>query len=195
MHYGNYATNLFFLIKDKGQGIVLINHDDCINSLHKIFDDSTKFKKLTKDPTITRLTTVQNYLNALFKRGELNESDKKAMRPKSAQIARAHGLPKTHKHYECLPKFRPIIDTTSTPYYGISKFLSSLLNPLIENEYIAQDSFCAAKKMREIPKELFEVGYRFVSFDGEPLFTGIPLSRTIKIILDRIYNQNIKKYY
>ena len=64
-----------------------------------------KLTKLTKGPKITRLTTVQNYLNNLFKRGEINESDKKAMRPKSAQIARAHGLPKTRKHYELLPKF------------------------------------------------------------------------------------------
>ena len=64
-----------------------MNHNDYINSLRKIFDDSTKFKKLTKDPTITRLTTVHNYLYTLFKRGEINEFDKKAMRPKSAQIA------------------------------------------------------------------------------------------------------------
>ena len=75
-------------------------------------------------------------LKTLFKRGEINESDKKAMLPKSAQIAHAHGLPKTHKYCGLLPKFRPIIDTTNTPYYGISKFLSNLLNPLTENEYI-----------------------------------------------------------
>ena len=67
---------------------------------------------------------------------KLTNLTKKAKRPKSAQIARANGLPKTHKHYERLPKFRPIIDTTNTPYYGISKFLSNLLNPLTENEYI-----------------------------------------------------------
>ena len=69
----------------------------------------TKFKKLTKDPAITRLTTVQNDL-ITFKRVESNKSDKKAMWPKSAQIAQVHGLPKTHKHYERLPKCRPIID-------------------------------------------------------------------------------------
>ena len=87
-----------------GQGIVLINHDDYINLLRKIFDDSTKFKKLTKDLTITRLTTVQNYLNTLFIGGEISESDKKTIRPKLSQIARAHGR-------------KPI-----TPYYNISKF-------------------------------------------------------------------------
>ena len=73
-------------------------------------------KRLRK---ITRLTTVQSFLKTLCKRGEITESEKKAMRPKFAQIAQAHGLPKAHKLFEHLPKFRPIIDTTNTPYYGI----------------------------------------------------------------------------
>ena len=105
------------------------------------------------------------------------------MQLKSAQITQAHGLPKTHKYYERLPKFRPIIDTANIPYCGIPKFLSNLLNPLPENKYVVQDSLLATKKIREIPpKELFEDGYRFVLFDVESLFTSIPLSRTINII-------------
>ena len=124
----------FVILKpDKGQGIVLVNHGDYVNSVQRIFNDASKFKKIEKDPTITRLTIVQNYLKTLCKRGEITESEKKAMRPKFAQIARAHGLPKTHKPFEHLPKFRPIIDARNTPYHGISKFLSKLLNPLTEN--------------------------------------------------------------
>ena len=61
----------------------------------------------------------------------------------------------------------------------------------MKNEYIVQDFFYAAKKIREIPKELFEGGYRRVSVDVESLFTSNSLSRTINIILDRIYNQNL----
>ena len=60
---------IFSIIKpDKSQAIVLINRDDYINSLRKIFDDSSKFKKAAKNPKIARLTTVQNFLNT-FKRG------------------------------------------------------------------------------------------------------------------------------
>ena len=169
-----------------GQGIVLINHDDYINLLRKIFDDSTKFKKLTKDLTITRLTTVQNYLNTLFIRGEINESDKKAIRPKLAQIVRAHG----RKPINVMNVYQNL-DLLSTQKIHLISFLSNLLHSLIENEYIFQDSFCAFKKIRKIPKELFEDGYRFVSFDAVSLFTNIPLSKTISNILDRIYNQNL----
>ena len=80
------------------------------------------------------------------------------MRPKFAQIARAHGLPKTDKPFEHLPKFRPIINTTNTPYYGISKLLSNLLNPLTENQCVVKDSFTAANKIWETPSELYDHG-------------------------------------
>jgi hypothetical protein len=33
--------------------------------------------------------------------------------------------------------------------------------------------------------------YKFVSFDVESLFTNVPLRRTINIILDRVYKQNL----
>ena len=57
------------------------------------------------------------------------------MRPKAPQVGRAHGLPKIHKSYNTLPSFRPIIDTTNTPHYGVGKFLTRLLSPLTQNEY------------------------------------------------------------
>ena len=172
---------------------MLINHGDYVNSVRRIFDDTSKFKKIEKDPTITPLTTVQNYPKTLCKRCEITKSEKNAMRPKFAQTARAHCLPKTDKPFEHLSKFRQIIDTTNTPYYGISKFLSKLLNLLTENQYAVKDSLTVANKIREIPKELLDHGYRFVSFDVELLFTLVPLSKTINIILDRIYNKKLLK--
>ena len=172
---------------------MLVNHGDYVNSVRRIFDDASKFKKIEKDPTITPLTTVQNYLKILCKRCEITKSEKNAMRPKFAQTARAHCLPKTDKPFQHLPKFRKIIDTTNTPYYGISKFLSKLLNLLTENQYVVKDSFTVANKIREIPKELLDHGYRFVSFHVELLFTLVPLSKTINIILDRIYNKKLLK--
>ena len=108
---------------------------------------------------LTRLTTVQNYLRTLCKRGKINESEKKARRPKFAQIAQANGLLKRHKPFEHLPKLGPIIDTANTPYYSISKFLSNLLNSLTENQFVVTDSFTAVDKIREIPKALFDHGY------------------------------------
>ena len=113
------------------------------------------------------------------------------MRPKFAQVGRAHGLPKIHKHYDNIPPFRPIIDTTNTPHYGVGKFLTNLLNPLTQNDYSVKDSFEAVNKIQQTPPELFDQNYRYFSFDVTSLFTNVPLNKTIKIILDRVYKDKI----
>ena len=120
------------------------------------------------------------------------------MRPKNAKPARAHGLPKTHKAFQTVPKFRPIIDTTGSTHYKVGKYLSNLLQPLTINEFTLKDSFDTASKIRDIPKELFTDGYVYASFDVTSLFTNVPLQRTINVIIDRIYNKaeietNLKK--
>ena len=164
---------------DKGSGIVLLNITDYRQSVEILFQDPAKFKRVELDPTISRLSTIQQYLLKLRNRGEIDEDEYTKMRPKAAHVSRAHGTPKIHKPYQHLPKFRPIIDTTGSPYQGVGKYLSTLLNPLTQNEFTTKDSFEAATKVRNIPPELFDQGYSFVSFDVESLFTNVPLKKLL----------------
>ena len=97
---------------DKGNGIVIMKRADYITSVKSLFSDPLKFKKITRDPTPTRLASLHRYLSSLLKRGEISKSEFHELRPKSAQFARAHGLPKIHKEFSTFPKFRPIVDTT-----------------------------------------------------------------------------------
>ena len=170
---------------------MLVNLTDCYHSLERIFGDTSKFKICTEDPTLRNLSTVQNYLNTLLSRGEITEDQKKSMRPKSAHIGRAHGLPKINKDFDSLPPFRPIVDTTSTPHYDVDKFLSNLLYPMTMNNYTVKDSFEAVNRIHLIPEELFNQGYKYVSFDVTSLFTNVPLKRTVDIVLKRIYDEKL----
>jgi hypothetical protein len=188
----NKLIETFAILKpDKGNSIVLINRSDYVISIKSLFSDSSKFKKLDYDPTLTRLHSLQTYLLKLHKRNEITDEQLDALRPMTAHFGRAHGLPKTHKKCDTLPKFRPIVDTTNTPHYNVGKFLSSLLNHLTLNDHSLSDSFDAVTNINNIPKHLFQEGYQFVSFDVESLFTNVPLSRTVKIILDRIYKDEL----
>ena len=139
----NIKEKCLILKPDKDQGIVLIDKTHYYNSTESLFNDTSKFTLLQEDPTLRNLSTVQTYHDTLQKRNEITLEDKTLMRPKFAQIERAHGLPKIHKDYlyQDIPPFRPIVDTTSTPHYGIGKYLSSLLNPLTINNYSIEDSF------------------------------------------------------
>ena len=67
--------------------------------------------------------------------------------------------------------------------------LDQLLTPRIQ--YVVKDSFSTANKIKDIPQELFEEGYRFVLFDVESLFTSPPLNKTVNIVLDQIYNKKL----
>ena len=122
----NMPKTLCTLKPDKGNGVVVLKRSDYIKSLNSIFNNTSKFIKLDNDPTFTRLTTLQNYLSTLRNRGEISETEYKFLRPKSASFGRAHGLPKIHKHFDNLPSFRPIVDTTTTAHYNIGKFVASL---------------------------------------------------------------------
>ena len=76
-------------------------------------------------------------MNALELRGEITKAEYKQMRPKFAQLGRAHGLPKIQKKFFKVPSFRLNVDTTNTPHYGVSKFLTSLT----QNECTVKDPF------------------------------------------------------
>ena len=111
------------------------------------------------------------------------------MFPKNAKIGRAHGAAKVHKEYTRIPPLRPIVDTIGSTHYGVGKYISKLLHPLTLNEYHLKDSFQTAEKIRAIPEHLVDEGYRYVSFDVKSLFTNVPLSKTIQVILDRVYKE------
>ena len=116
-------------------------------------------------------------------------------RPKNARLARAHETPKIHKDFVHLPKFRPIINTTGLAHYHVGQCLSEIFQPLTINDYNIKDSFDAVNWIKNIPKELFDEGYRFVSFDVESLFTNAPLQKSINVILKRIYDDKLIHNY
>ena len=183
--------NFAILKPDKGNGIVLINKPDYVLCMQSIFDDRDKFREVKTDNSTTLVKSLQNYLCTLESRFEISSEEKSDMRSMSGVVARAHGLPKIHKKFDLLPKFRPIIDTTGTAYSHVGRFLSTLLQPLTINDYSLKDSFEAAERINLIPKELLNDGYKLISFDVVSLFTNVPLLYTVNIILDRIFNDNL----
>ena len=184
----NLRKDVAILKLGKENGVVLINNVDYYQSLEHLFTGQTKFKQIEKDTTMTQLSTLQNYLKSLFKRGELTEEQYKNLRPQNARAGRAHVLPKIHKPFTVLPKFRLSVDTTSTCYYNVGSYLTELLNPPTQNEFIIGDSFDATNKIKSVPPEFFDDGYIFAYFDVKSLFTNVPLQQTISIILDRVYD-------
>ena len=71
--------------------------------------------------------------------------------------------------------------------YNLAKYLTKLLAPLRESEYIIKSTkeFIGKVKSKEVPN-----GYQIVSFDVKSLFINVPLDRRIDIVLRRIYDKH-----
>ena len=152
----NLLKDVVLLTRDKSNRIVLVDCLDYKNSVKQMFSDRTKFRKINEDPTFRSLSSLQQYLWKLKERNELSQEIYQRIRPQNGRLGRAYGLPKIHKEFVDLPKFRPIVDTTGTVHYRVGKYLSELLNPLTSNEYTIKDSFDAFTPIKNILQELFD---------------------------------------
>ena len=145
-----------------------------------MFAAVTKFKLINAnipDICLTQLTIFQNYLRTIHKRNEIDDI-LFTVKLSHSLLARAHGLPKTHKAFDSLPPFRPIIDTTGTgtAYEFFAKHSSKLLFfPLtLKSEFKLKDSFDAVNRIYIVPLHLFSDGYRFlfIELSGISKFTS-----------------------
>ena len=98
-----------------------------------------------------------------------------------------YGLPKIHKKDVPL---RPILSMTGSAQHQLAKWLTSLLQPVLQNlsSNCLSDSFTFVKEVRKFtfsPSSVF-----LCSFDISSLFTNVPLAETIEICADALYNDD-----
>ena len=77
------------------------------------------------------MKSLQSYFRTILKRNKITKAEFNMMRPKNMKPAKAYGLPKIHKEFSNIPKYRPIIDANGTTHCLVGKYLASLLNPLL----------------------------------------------------------------
>ena len=178
--------NIVILRPDKGNGVVILDRSIYNQSISNILSDTTKFKKLSSDPTLHREAKLQRFLRKLKKQGFFENNDSYFnVYPKGSHPARIYGLPKLHKvrNPGSPPPFRPIVSSIGTYNYNLAKFLCGLLNDIIPNEHTAIDSFSFVNDFQSSNHD----NKFFVSFDVVSLFTNIPLIETINLAVDLIF--------
>ena len=106
--------------------------DYVIRMTYSQIERNLKFYKLIHP--FPQLSSLQNYLGTIHKRGEIDDEILQKFKPQPTNPARAYGLPKIHKCFDSFPPFHPSIDTTGTTYQPVAKYLSKLLSPLALNE-------------------------------------------------------------
>ena len=165
-------NNLIISKPDKGAGVVLLDHDDYVNKMSLILNDSTKLIELGPVETCVHTTSIevkfQKQQKKWVKSGLLSLEISDSIRPVGSIRPCRYGLPKIHKDGVLL---RPILSMVGSAQQKVASWLSSVLRPVLENfcRFCIKDSFSFSKIVRNfIPTDVF-----MCSFDVCSLYTTL----------------------
>ena len=177
---------------DKGSGIVVMDKSEYLRLLSAAsIDDTTKFSRVDDKRPNLRGRPPKHYHPLLQKEKDVHsilhrilpQEIATSLSPKSSRLAHLYGLPKTHK---AKLSMRPILSATGTYNFNLAKWLEEKLKPLSVNEYTITDVFEFADEIRSSPinEDIL------VSYDVTALFTNVPLSETIDILVDKAFTND-----
>ncbi|VDL89120.1 unnamed protein product [Schistocephalus solidus] len=112
---------------DKGGATVIMDKIDYINKANQAFHDREAYIPIAEDPTKTQAASVKGKVNELTRLKLISPADYKFLTLSDPRIARAFGLPKTHKADAPL---RIIVPRIGSPTFNLAKCLNEHLNDL-----------------------------------------------------------------
>ena len=128
---------------------------------------------------------INNFLRKIKNLKLIEESTYKKLFVSGSSPGILYGLPKIHKaNFSIKFQFRPIFAAYNIPSYNLAKFLVPILNPYTTNQYTVTNSYSFANELKQINNAK---NYYMASCDIESLYTNIPLSETIDIILSLLF--------
>lgn len=168
---------------DKGNGVAILNSGDYYRKLDNIIEDKTKFIEINHNlknvhPCLQKESSISYYVRKYLKKIENSSS----LIPSGSQPGKLYGMAKIHKQNVPL---RPVVSMIQTPEYHLAKFLDSIIKPYIPDKYLLRSTEEFIEKLKQIPCNNSKT---VVSFDVVSLYTNVPLTETIDIIIECLYS-------
>ena len=161
--------NIHITKADKANSIVLINKNQYLEKMNLLLSDLETYIPLNKNPVEKLNNDFNSNLRKILNTEKSEYIDK--FKSRMSTLPYMYGLIKTHK--QGFP-IRPIISTVGSASYKLSKYLVSILTPLvgtISNSNIKNNSDLIMKLNNCKPNYKFKL----VSFDVTSLFTKVPI--------------------
>ena len=162
--------DIVILPGDKGRVTVVMDPTDYHDKMSELVNDKQTYEELKRDPTPALQRKLNSKLLKLKKTDAIDIRLYYRLRCPVPQPPKLNGLPK-------LPKpnipMRPIVLFCGSPTYQLSKYLTTVLQPLTDqsrHKPQSTENFIDAIKTAQIPDD-----HRLASFDVKSLFTSIPL--------------------
>ena len=135
---------------DKGNGVVILDRKLYNNAIEEIISDSSKFEKLSEEPTLKREASLQRFLHKLKQNFFLNETEYDKLYHSGSAPARIYTTPKMHKFSssDLFPNFVQFFLSIGTFNYNLARLLCDLLSPLAPNYYSCKDTFSFVSQIK-----------------------------------------------
>ena len=175
----NLRTNNDIIVRkaDKSQSYVIMNKYDYVNRINQILADTSKFKRINRNPT----NSLKEKANKLI--STLNAAQQDIHLPTiigDYSPGYIYGTIKTHKENNPI---HPIISQVPTPTYQLSKSINKIITPYVPNQYCLTSSSDFIDLLHSSNAE-----GTIASLDVEALFTNVPIQDTVDIIIKYTYN-------
>ena len=169
---------------DKGNAVVIQNTRDYRAKIAELLAEDGKFKRLDGDDTKKRECSLQHKLRRLHAQGKFPENIYRKILPCGSKAGVLYGLPKIHKEGSPI---RPIISAIGTYTYNLAKHLDEIIKPILsKSSFMIKDTF---DFVNTVSQTTINQENCIVSFDVSSLFTNVPVSETIELILNRLFKK------
>ena len=121
--------NIVILPADKGRVTVVLDKTDYFDKMDALVSDKQTYKELKRDPTLALLRKLNSKILTLKKTDAIDTQRYYRLRCSVPQPPKLYGLPKLHK--PGIP-MRPIVSFCGSPTYQLSKYLTTILQPLTD---------------------------------------------------------------
>ncbi len=169
---------------DKGNKTIIMNRSEYEESMDKLLNDQSTYKKTSRDPTL-RIQKTGNDLIKLWRlQNRINDEQEKHLQTHNSVAPACYGLGKLHKKVsgEIIP-LRPVVATIQSPLYKLSQLIAKCLSKVVsESPYYLKDSWQFAKCVKGLK---IPAGYKLISLDATSLFTNVPLDLSLQAIEKR----------
>ena len=156
--------------------------EDYFLKLDRIIKDESRLIEVKlQDDAIHPIIQKKNSIAYYVKRYLRKVDGYTTLIPSGSKPGKLYGLAKVHKDNTPL---RPVVSMVGTPEYKLAKYLDDLIKPHISYTYLLKSTDDFVERLKQFP---CNNSNHIVSFDVVSLFTNVPLSETIELIINRLY--------
>ena len=180
--------DLSICVIDKSKEIAILDKTEYIKKLDKVYEPG-KFERLSTNPIKTDLRDLKILISEFG--NFLSKTDQRKIDPTQA-LKKGYGLLKMHRLGEPL---RPIVSSFNSLTSGSEQFLLHLIQPILSQcKFSINSTKMFKKKFCDIKDKFDDRMHEVVSFDATSLYSNINVKRTVKYIVNQIY-QNINDFF